>query len=347
MGYISGKFQRAYQREYEKEAEKNALIWMSTKDYLAECLDIHEHHHNECSLQEQVSSWLFMLRMKRVPDILGYKTAILSNNMEVLHSALLQSAMIKHVTLGVDSGCDHCMNIWVTLDILAAGMFTRVPLLLPEKLGMSDNGHPVTITITNLVMALWYKRTDFEVDARKKAEALLATKQAPGDLLIIRYLIALLDGNVADAGIQLDLYCKNVPRVREFGVTKLNKMFWPHAHGLYNLAVAVWGSEKASAIPKPESDCFFNDLSEWQIKHNYRHGQLFFEYPMPIDIINTIISATPPECTLHQPYLNKDKKYKEKRYLHAEHFEQQMTKIVLEALILPANSGHASSDGGG
>lgn len=333
MGYISEKFQRAYQREYEKEAEKNALIWMTSKDYLTKCLHIHEQLHNDYSLQEQVSSWLFMLRMKRTPDLLGYKTAILSNNMAVLHSALLQSAMIKHVTLGVDSGCDHCINIWITLDILAAGLFTRVPLLLPERLGMSDNGHPVAIAITNLVMALWYKRTDFEVDARKKAEAVLASKQATIDLVTIRYLIALLDGDVEEAGNQLDLYCQNVPRVKEYGVTKLNKMFWPYAHGLYNLAFVVWGNEKASAITKPEPDCFFNDLAEWQIQHNYRHGKLFFEYPMPIDLINTIIACTPPECSLHQPYLDTDKKYKEKRYLHAEHFEQQMTKMALEALL--------------
>ncbi|NDO83945.1 hypothetical protein CJP72_25410 [Citrobacter sp. NCU1] len=333
MGYISEKYQRTYQREYEKEAEKNACIWMSSEDYLAECLDIHENCHKDDSLQEQVRSWLFMLRMKRTPDFLGYKTAILSNNMEVLHSALLQSAMIKHVTLGVDSGCDHCINIGITLDILAAGLFNRIPLLLPEKCGMSGNGHPVAIAITNLVMALWYKRTDFEADARKKAEAVLASKQAAIDLLTIRYLLALLDGNVTEAGNQLDLYCKNVPQVREYGVSKLNKMFWPHAHGLYNLAFAVWGSEKASAMPKPESDCFFNELSEWQIKHNYPHDRLFFDYPQPIDVINTIISSRPPECTLHQPYLATDKQYKEKRYLHAEYFEQQMTEIILEALL--------------
>ncbi|MDA8478956.1 hypothetical protein NNO04_09615 [Citrobacter sp. Awk 4] len=333
MGYISEKYQRTYQREYEKEAEKNTCLWMRPEDYLAECLDIHENCHKDYSLKEQVSSWLFMLRMKRVPDYLGYKTAILSNNMEILHSALLQSAMIKHVTLGVDSGCDHSINIGIVLDILAAGLFTRVPLILPEKLGMSGNGHPVTIAITNLVMALWYKRTDFDVDARKKAKAVLTTKQATIDLLTIRYLLALLDGNVEEAGNQLDLYCKNVPRVREHGVSKLNKMFWPHAHGLYNLAFVVWGKEKASAMPKPESDCFFNDLSEWQIKYNYPQGQLFFEYPQPIEIINTVIFGTPPECTLHQPYLDTDKQYKEKRYLHAEHFEQQLTEIILAALL--------------
>ena len=330
MAIISPKYQRAYQREYEKEAVKNALVWMSMNDYLAECLAIHDECHEGYSLHEQVSSWLFMLRMKGKPELLGYKTAIQSKDMELLHSALRQSAMVRHVTLGVDSGCDHCINIWTTLDILAAGMFYRVSLLLPEKCGLSDNGHPVTIAITNLVMALWYKRTDFETDAREGAKRVLATKQATHVLLAIRYLIALLDGNVAEAGTLLDLYCKSVPQVREFGVTKLNKMFWPYAHGLYNLAFIVLGHDKASAIPKPASDCFLNELSEWQLTHNYCSGSLFFEYPQPVGIINSIISCTPPECFLHQPDRDTSKNYKEKRYLHAEHFEQQVIKTVLD-----------------
>ncbi|MCX9068975.1 hypothetical protein [Citrobacter portucalensis] len=33
---------------------------------------------------------------------------------------------------------------------------------------------------------------------------------------------------------------------------------------------------------------------------------------------------------MHQPYLDTDKKYKNTRYLHADLFEQQMIKIILE-----------------
>lgn len=330
MAKLSEKYQRTYLREYAKEAEKNALIWISTDDYLAECLDIHEQCHLDYSLQQQLSSWLFMLRMKRSPELLGYKTAIQSNDMESLHLSLRQSAMIKHVTQGVDSGCDHSINVWTTLEILAAGLFDRVPLLLPEKLGMSDNGHPVNLAMTNLMMAVWYKRADFAVDARKRAQKVLTTKQTVSDMFILRYLMALLDEDVTEAGTQLDLYCKSVSALREPGLTKLHKMFWPYAHGLYNLAYIVLGKDKASAMPKPTAECFMDDLAEWQNKHNYCHGPLFIEYPKPIDLINTLISCTPPECCLHQPYLDTDKKYKNTRYLHADLFEQQMIKIILE-----------------
>lgn len=110
MAKLSEKYQRTYLREYAKEAEKNALIWISTDDYLAECLDIHEQCHLDYSLQQQLSSWLFMLRMKRSPDLLGYKTAIQSNDMESLHLSLRQSAMIT-----CDAGCGLRLQITVLM----------------------------------------------------------------------------------------------------------------------------------------------------------------------------------------------------------------------------------------
>ena len=92
MAIISPKYQRAYQREYEKEAVKNALVWMSMNDYLAECLAIHDECHESYSLHEQVSSWLFMLRMKS-------------------HFSLISSQLLpKSQSLTLD--CDFVFLIW-------------------------------------------------------------------------------------------------------------------------------------------------------------------------------------------------------------------------------------------
>jgi hypothetical protein len=86
-------------------------------------------------------------------------------------------------------------------------MNDRVSLLLPEKLGLSSNGHSVTVTVTNLIMTLWYKKADFEIKSRSKAEKTLKTKRPAIDYAIIRYLLALLDADVIEVGIQLELYC--------------------------------------------------------------------------------------------------------------------------------------------
>ena len=70
MAKLSEKYQRTYLREYAKEAEKNALIWISTDDYLAECLDIHEQCHLDYSLQQQLSSWHFYAAHEAQPGFI-------------------------------------------------------------------------------------------------------------------------------------------------------------------------------------------------------------------------------------------------------------------------------------
>jgi hypothetical protein len=321
---ISDKFIRAYQKEYEN----NPSAYRDTAHYLNICLHTHESCCKSKPQELQIRHWLLFLPD---PELLGYKMAFLSGDAALLNDALYQSAVITHAQKISDSGCDHCTNARAALKALAAGLTERVPLLLPEELGMSTNGHPVPVTISNLIMALWYKRADFEAESRKKAERTLGTKQSAIDHAAIRYLVALLDEDAPEAGAQLELYCRSVARVQEYGVTKLNKLFWPFAHGLYNLAFAVWEKTKALTIPLPETDCFCAGFAKWQIEHDFQPGKLFVEYPAPLDLVDRILCCVPPACTLYQPYLHMKEDpnvlipRNRKQYIrHGKHFEEQM-----------------------
>jgi hypothetical protein len=131
-----------------------------------------------------------------------------------------------------------------------------------------------------------------------------------------------------------------VPKVKEFGVTKLRKMFWPYAHGLYNLAFAVWNKDKALAIPAPESDCFRRELAAWQIERGFKPGKPFLEYPAPMELVNAILRCAPPAFTNHRPYLDDynefTKRYRNRFYTDEKRFEEGMVEAVL-----------AAADGGG
>lgn len=325
---ITEKYAEAYRKEYEKDAAGNVPGVYKDKDaYLADCFHTYENYCAGKPPDVQVRKWLALLGS---PNLLGFKTAFLSSSPELLNDALYQSAAIGHAQKIWATGFDHCANVWTALDALAAGMNERVPLLLPEDLGMSSNGHSVTVAAANLLMAVWYGRKDFEEDGRKKAEQALGTKQPASDHAVIRYLAAILDGDAAEAGVQLDLYCRGVSGMRDFGLTKLEKMFWPRAHGLYNLAFAVWKKEKAMTVPVPEPDCFCKDLAQWQTEHDFSPGRLFIEYPEPMGLVNKILYCTPPKYTLHQPYLDTKKSYKNQRFAFAERFREQMVEKVME-----------------
>lgn len=328
MDMITEKFIKSYQKEYEKEvAAGNRGIYRDAEEYYAECLEIYEECCKGHPAEKQIRTWLLFLRS---PELLGCKMAFSSGDMELLHNALYQTAVIAHAKLGSASGFDHCHNVWPALHCIAAGLTERVPLLLPEKFGMSRNGPHVSLAVANLLMALWYKRADFETEGRISAEKALGTKMTGVDYAAIRYLIALLDGDAAAAGEQLDLYCRGVARVKGFGLTKLTKMFWPQAHGLYNTAFAVWERQKALEIPRPEQDCFCSELADWQTARDFRPGKLFLRYPEPFDLVGCILGCTPPEFTLFQPYLDTDRRYKNQYYLNEELFREQFIAKVLE-----------------
>jgi hypothetical protein len=103
-------------------------------------------------------------------------------------------------------------------------------------------------------------------------------------------------------------------------------------HALYNLSFFVWDKEKALSIPIPKVDCFCDELAHWQIEHDFTPGKQFIEYPVPIDILNTILYCIPPEYTLHQPYLDTSKQHKNNRFMDAEHFKIQLVDTILTTL---------------
>ena len=221
--------------------------------------------------------------------------------MEILHNALYQWAAINHADIGKGIGNggshSHFMNNCV-LTALAAGLKERIPLLLPEELGLCENGNgsfPPHIVMTNLTMALWYKREDWEAISRNEAEKRLDTKIPLIFSTAIHYLLALLDGDTKAAGTWLEQHCGAVPGIRDkFHATKLENMFWYEAHGFYNLAFFALGKDKALEIPMPKHDCFCNALADWQIERNFAPGKLFLEYPAPMELLNTILTCTPP-----------------------------------------------------
>jgi hypothetical protein len=301
---VTEKYIKAYLKEYERDEFTSRK---GMEEHLEEFMRVHEELSAGMTLEEQISKWLFYITMENPASFL-FKEAFAASDPVMLNNALYHSFCIQHIRNIHSSSTDHGRNYRIALNALAAGMKERIELLLPEECGMSTNNHTVVTALTNLLMALWYKNKEFEETVRQKAERTLGTKQAAIDYIETRYLLALLDGDPAEAGVQLDLYCRGVPKIREEFMTKFDKMFWARAHGLYNLAFFVWDKEKALQIPPPEPECFCKGFAEWQKANDFKPGKSAIEYLEPLKIINQILQTEPPRTHLHQPYLN----YKER-----------------------------------
>ena len=360
---ISEKFLKEYQKEYAREsAARSYYVYRDTAHYFAICSWLYKENvkeslttrlrsgskrtfagrgsggdgdhgsaHNGKKAAE-IANWLAHIRSCN-PFLLGVRTAFEQGDMEILSNALYQLAAIEHATSGIN-GYDHSGNMNRCVpSALAAGLTERIPLLLPQELGLCGNGFPPHVAMANLIMALWYKREDFESPSRKTAEKALSKKTPLIYSTAIRYLLALLDGDTNEAGTRLEQHCRAVPGIRDASTARrIDKLFWYDAHALYNLAFFVLGTEKALEIPVPEHDCFCSDLAEWQANRNFAPGKLFIEHPAPMELLNAILTSTPPATELiEMQNTGRKKKYT----VDIESFKSKLIAAVISSTLQP------------
>jgi hypothetical protein len=160
----------------------------------------------------------------------------------------------------------------------------------------------------------------------------LEAKGTKLDKAEIGYLLALLDNDPEAASTHLDEYVTAVARVGEFGVGPLQKVFWPFAHALYNLAWQVWPEEQARSLTLPKHERFYADLARWQVENEFPAGALRIRYPEPMELVNTILTTTPPPTRLHQPYANDSEMshLKNKTFYDADRFRAELIAAVTD-----------------
>jgi len=330
---ISVRFKQTYAKTYAEDFTKRrgraSLGYIDEAEYLAHCRGIYDRLCEGKPLAEQVGTWLTRLD---APGELTYRDALLADDIPGLNDSLFQTAAITHARQVWSSGTDHCRSYRTVTQVLAAGMFDRVPLLLPEELGLSADGHPDIVAQTNLFMALWYRREDFARTARAQGERRLEVKGSNLQKAEVRYLLALLDDDPEMASAQLLEYVTAVARISEFGVGPLQKLFWPFAHGLYNLAWQVWPEGRAQSLALPEHERFCADLARWQVENGFPAATLRIHYPEPMGLINTILTTAPPPARLHQPYLSDPdmQHLKSKRLYDADRFRRELIVAITD-----------------
>lgn len=330
---VSERYRQTYAKTYAENAAKTGarggLAYIDEADYLARCRGIYDKFCEGKPLPEQVDTWLTHLK---APGELTYRDALLTDDVPGLNDSLFQTAVIAHAGQVWSGGTDHSHFYRTVKQVLAAGMFDRVPLLLPEELGLSVQGHPDVVAQTNLLMALWYGREDFARTARAQAERRLEVKGSNLQKAGVRYLLALLDDDPETASAHLLEYVTAVARVSAFGVGPLQKLFWPLAHGLHNLAWQVWPEGQAQSLALPEHERFCADLARWQVGNGFPAGTLRINYPEPMGIVNTILTTTPPPAHLHQPYLGDPnmQHLKSKKFYDADRFRRELIVAVTD-----------------
>lgn len=307
--------------EAYREEVQSGVYWESREAYLDRCRSVYEKYCAGKTIEEQVSAWLALLKN---PLLLGIYESFSTGNMALLNNALAQGARHSQNGAVYASGVDHSLYAFRVLpELLAANLFERVPLLLPETLGLSSNGYITGIPIINLFMALWYERADYAKTARTQAEKCLQHKRNIMHMGVIRYLLALLDKDCDAASKQLAVICQGCRRSGDFGATKFTRGFSVQAHGWYNLSHYVYGGALEGRVKMPEESNFSKELALWQREHGYTPGGMYIDYPAPMEIITTILNAEPPATTLRELPNSR------KLCIDADAFKERMVQNIL------------------
>ena len=284
--------------EAYREEVKNGSHWESREVYLDRCRGVYEKYCAGKSTEEQVLTWLVLLKS---PLFLGIYESLSSGDMALLNDTLAQAARHEQNGAVHASGVDHSLYAFRVLpELLAANLFSRVPQLVPETLGLSDNGYITGIPIINLFMALWYEREDYAEAARSQAEKCLQHKRNIAHMGLIRYLLALLDKDCDTASEQLAVICQGLRRSTDFGATKFTRGFAIQAHGWYNLSHYVYGGALKGQVQIPEESNFSKELALWQQENGYVPGGMYMTYPEPLELIHAVLNAGPPATTLRK-----------------------------------------------
>jgi len=204
---------------------------------------------------------------------------------------------------GCSGGYDHCQHALHILEAFACGDNETMERILPSELGLTKNGYPFYIVMSNLLRAMWYKDEILLQKALYAAEKFVGTKKPQWERSGVAFLLSLHNEDVEAMGKHLQNLCSGYMRA---DFSKAMKQLCVPAHGLYCLAQNLLPAEIFQQIKMPEHKNFSQGFAKWRNENPHPILNLYFEYPAPLEILNQIYEAPVAKSIISQPYLHSD-----------------------------------------
>lgn len=285
---IAKKYLKIYR---DPEQTIDVHTYKDWNDYLDKQLTTHE----KIQESEKADDIRLYVALIKNPYLIGLATAFQTNDYELLHNSIYHYS--KHRLLHIsDSGYDHCTYFWKVMDSMACNYKDVIESCYPEQLGLCQNGYPLFVVASNLLMALWYENEQWMELAFPAGEKFLNQKKGRWEKAIVTFLMALSTKDMAKASEELSNVCKFSTRIDRH---KIYKSLCTEAHGLYHIARNILAEDDFLRIEVPTHDNFCSGLLLWQKEHDYpERGKMIITYPEELNIMNRILELSLPQCTL-------------------------------------------------
>lgn len=230
---------------------------------------------------------------------------LFSQNWARLNDLVFQT-MHYSLVPGLPSGTDHCIMWLPTLAAFACGEYGVIEKTLPKDLGITHNGHPFDIVMSNLLISIWYREEKWLTKVLPAAERFCSQKRPKWQQFAVSFLIALYNRDIPTMQDCLQNLCECFPYSN---CSREEKQLCISAHGLYCFVQQIGTKENGHILTTPKHRNFSKEYATWRIENPYPTHKLYFEYPSPMEILNQILMAPVVKSSLEQPYLNSDNQY--------------------------------------
>jgi hypothetical protein len=222
---------------------------------------------------------------------IGIYQAHESKDMSVLNNSLYTYNRLRYYP-GVlnKSGYDHCIYLMNALESFAGNDIELVRKMFSKDLGQAKVGHRLLVMATNLMMAIIWNDEAWKEASLKATTKFLTLKNGRTDDLLVQYLIAIINQDMAKASEYLAescmLYKKN-GFVHNFRNPFL-KVFGAFIHGLYNMAYHVLPAEKFEQLAQPDHTIFWKDFADHNKATRFTAGKPFIIFENELGGLNKI-----------------------------------------------------------
>ncbi len=237
----------------------------------------------------------------------GFYDAVQTKDWQRANDFLYQETLFWLVPGNLES-YDQCFYFITALEAYACGAEHVLENIYPYELGLAQNGYPLYVTGSNLLIAKYYNDEEMLVIAIEAANKYVKSKASRWERWVIQFLLDILDKDYAAANNSLLEVCKGYSRVQK-PLQSIEDICIP-AHGLYCIAAQWLTVEEFTNIKMPNHKAFLQEYAQWRRVNRNPHLKPYMIYPEKMEIINKIYSMPVAKTILGQVRFTEQSKFR-------------------------------------
>ena len=194
------------------------------------------------------------------------------------------------------------------MEAYACGAEHILENIYPYELGLAQNGYPLYLIGTNLLIAKYYNSEEMLRIAVEAANKYVKSKASRWERQVVQCLLDIMNKDYTAINNSLLEVCKGYCRVQK-PLQNIEDICIP-AHGLYCIAAKWLTEEEFKNIKMPNHKAFLQEYAKWRMVNEKPELKPYMIYPEEMDVINRIYSMPVAKTTLTQVRFTEQSKFR-------------------------------------